>query len=125
MTTGYKNKHYKILKGVEKMNIQNFIEELSSIEYVLQNKIVEADAILVPQEANFQLPNTFLKTKIGNKVQSLFKDSPAAPDRDNNIDDAIEFLNEIEIQDIQEINENECFNMQILEKLVRARFGTL
>ena len=119
----YKSKHSRLIRAVEGVNIKNCIEELAALEHILQAKTEEDNTVLMPLEANFQLPNVFLKTKINNKVQRLFDSCPSSPQNDLSLEEVIEFLSDIEIYDVPNIQIG-CFDESILEDLIRFRFST-
>lgn len=120
----YKNSHGKIVKCLESLTIQNCIENLSSLEYIMQNEVQDSQVALVPQEANFQLPNIFLKTKMNPKAEKLFSENKAFLDWDDSLEKAINFLLEIEIQMVSDSQNENIHDEKILEALIRSRFGS-
>lgn len=118
-----KNKHSKILKILNSLTPPSLMEGLSHMEYILLNDPETQGLGLVPQEANFQLPNIFLKSKINSKVEKLLKETKKSLGWDSSLDAAIDFLGEVEVVDALEEDLNPEFSEEVLEELLKARHG--
>lgn len=119
-----KGKHERIVKILSSTTLENFIESLSSIEYGLQSFSPEPQESIVPLEANFQIPNVFLKTKKSFKVEKLFLEKELGGEWNQQLDRAIEFFDSIELG-TPETNEAHSFDVKLLERLLEWRNGTL
>lgn len=115
-----RSKHEKIAKILSFTSLENFIENLSSIEYTLQSLTQEPQESIVPLEANFQIPNVFLKTKKSFKVEKLFLEKELSGEWNDQLDKAIEFFSGIEL-DIPETDEAHKLDERLLERLLRWR----
>ena len=104
--------------------MENFLEKLNSLQLMTDLSIEEKATALIPQEANFQLPNIFLKSKINNKLENIFYQSKPLPDYSTSVDYAIDYLNEIIIEDVPDSNLEQEYDEKLLEQMVRMRFGT-
>lgn len=117
-----KEKHERIVKALSLTSLENFIESLSSIEYTLQSITSEPQRSVAPLEANFQIPNVFLKTKKSFKVEKLFLDGEAGGEWNESLDGAIEFLDGIKLC-VTESNEADVPDGKLLEKMLMWRNG--
>lgn len=119
----FKKKLEKINKLLSFTNKNNFIEQLNNLEYNF-NFEDNSNLAYIPLEANFQLPNTFLKSAISNSVKHLFESENSFQTNWNKqIDMAIEYFDFIEFDtEITDENEDEN-NSQMLKDLINERFN--
>lgn len=119
----YKSKHGNITKIISRTTFENFIESLAAIEYNLSIPIQEPSKCLVPLEANFQLPNIFLKTKLNFKSDKILNNDSMKANWNKEIDKIVEFLDGIELEVEEEDEEVDCLEKE-LEEMIRWRQGT-
>lgn len=117
----FKAKHEKIMKSLSNTNFENFIEKLSSIEYILETTSNTTEKALVPMEANFQLPNTFLKSRPNFKLENLFSNSNKENNWDEALDASIAFLDEIQFD--MKIEKKSVTDVELLERMICWRNG--
>lgn len=119
----FKKKLEKINKLLSFTNKNNFIEQLNNLEYNF-NFEDNSNLAYIPLEANFQLPNTFLKSAISNSVKHLFESENSFQTNWNKqIDMAIEYFDFIEFDtEITDENEDENYS-QMLKDLINERFN--
>lgn len=110
-------KHEKFTKIISYTTPENFLESLTAIEYNLHQPAEESKS-LAPNEANFQLPNVFLKTRNNFEIEKLLGKSNLEDNWNAKIDKAIEFLDRIEL-DQKEFEEPGVFDDKILETLIK------
>lgn len=125
----YKIKHEKIIKTLSAISLDTFIERLSSLEHTLQTPVHEEQRTYIPREPNFQLPNVFLKALKNGKVEKLFAEHGSRERNrdkgwDYRIDALVDFLDEMQFEDNEDEAEDAA-EEDILEVLIKARFGTL
>lgn len=121
----YKSKHEKFIRFLAGMSKETFIEGLSSLEYNLQMPVNEELRSFVPLEPNFQIPNVFLKIQRNNKVEKMFAANNCTVNWDAQIDAAIEYLDDIQFDSGEMADAQPVHNDEILEILIKARFGNL
>lgn len=116
----YRQKHENFVKTIQYAVPENFLESLSAIEYNLLHPSSEATKCLVPKEANFQLPNIFLKTRNSFAVEKLFGKSRRDDNFNAELDKIIDVLDQIEFKQPANLK-NLLFDEKILEILIKYR----
>lgn len=119
----YNTKHEKVAKIIARTTFENFIESLAAIEYNLCLPIQEPAKCLVPLEANFQLPNVFLKTKLNFKSDKILSNDAMKANWNTEIAKVCDFLENIELEVFEERKELMC-DEKNLEELIKWRQGT-
>jgi len=72
----YSSKINTINKELGSMTYDTLLERMEIIEYSIKSASGQGSkTVLVPREANFQLPNVFLKTKTCNVISLMFSDA--------------------------------------------------
>lgn len=118
-----RQKHEQIGRIVSQANPENFMESLSGIEYHLLQAPNEEQKSLVPTEANFQLPEIFLRIKNTFEIEKIFLKSRLENNWNHRLDKIIEKLNQIELE--QPVTEKKSiFDEKVLETMIRWRYGT-
>lgn len=117
-----KAKDEKILKTLAPVKPEKFLECLSVVEYNLQTTPIETSRIIAPQEANFQLPNVFLKTRTVFKAEGILSNNEFSANWNDKLDQAIKFLDSIDLSPIDE-SKTEDLDSKILESLLCYRNG--
>lgn len=115
-------KHEKLQKEIASVSLDNFIEKLSSIEYLLQTSSTEPNKALVPQEPNFQLPNVFLKTKKLFKAENLFTDKSLIGNWNEQFDRIIKFIDNIKF-DVEEKDLKIKNERNLIDEMIAWRNG--
>lgn len=118
----YTQRHDQITKIIEKTYPENLLESLSAIEYTLLHSTVEEGKALAPLEANFQLPNVFLRTRNSFDTERLFLNSRLENNWNAKLDRIIELLDQIEVEGA-ETQQEEPVDEKMLEKLIKWRSG--
>lgn len=118
----FQAKHLKILKSIQMATLKNFLECLSSVEYTLETCNPALLKAIVPLEANFQLPNIFLKTKKAFKIENLFSDKNLAADWNDELATAILYIDNIELECSGNNKDPEVDILQ-LESMLKWRNG--
>lgn len=118
----HRSKHENIAKIISQTTLENFLESLSAVEYNMCHLVQEAPKCLVPLEANFQLPNVFLKTKLNFKSEKLLTGDAIKANWNSEVSKISDFLEEIELEEYEMKVEKEC-NEKGIEELIRWRYG--
>lgn len=116
----FSQKHERLAKIISYTTPENFLESLSAIEYSLLLPSSEEVMSLVPNEANFQLPNIFLKTRNNFEVEKLFGKSRPDDNWNSKIDKLIGLIDQIELKQ-DHPSENGDFDEKTLEVLIKHR----
>ncbi|KAM0679871.1 hypothetical protein GINT2_002043 [Glugoides intestinalis] len=119
----YTQRHDQITKIIEKIYPENLLESLSAIEYTLVHSTVEEGKALAPLEANFQLPNSFLRTRNSFDTERLFVNNNLENNWNSRLDRLIELLDDIEIEGTL-MSQEEPIDEKMLEKLIKWRSGS-
>lgn len=117
----YKAQHEKFIKIVAGATPERLIEALSGAENRLPP--IDENVVLVPLEANFQLPNVFLNTRRINKVEKLFAEHGHAAPRSRAAERIIGWLDEIQFEYEEEREVNLEEDAQILSAILKHRIG--
>jgi len=116
----FKQKHEKFARTIHYTIPENFLDSLSTMEYALLLSSSETPKCLVPNEANFQLPNIFLKTRSSSAVEKLFSKSRCEDNFNAELDAMIEFIDQIEF-DRPPQPESNPLDEKTLEILIKHR----
>lgn len=115
----YTQKHERIAKIISQTRLENLMESLSSIEYNLHQPIKVSKSV-VPLEANFQFPEMFLKTLNSFEVEKIFGKSDHKDNWNVNLNEMIDFLDNIEFSGEVE-NEPLEYDEKTLQTLIKNR----
>lgn len=121
----YRAKHEKFAKTISTLTKDTLIDNLSSLEYAMLLPAEEEPRFWVPREANFQLPNVFLRTKIDPQAEKLLTQPGQNVDWKDNIDRLVGHLDDIQLEDEEgEESEEAPEDEELLEALIKMRYGT-
>ena len=117
-----KELHNKINDALKRVTIENMLEIFNKIEYQIKQSEVAKNAVVIPQEANFQLPNQFLGTKPNIALDRFFSKRNDLKINYKKINKIIEGLDEIDL----ESSVNESTDVRIIQNnaddMVRSIF---
>jgi hypothetical protein len=108
-----------------------FPEKVSALDLYTQMNEIDKIVAFVPAEANFQIPNVFLRTKKVPECEQFLKgNSTSLDDRDllvswnTKIDECLNILETFEISEWSAGPENEIvkFDEKNVEKMLKDRF---
>lgn len=117
-----KELHKKIDKALDTVELNNIIDAFSSIEYLIQQTKTPSNMIFIPKESNFQLPSQFLVMRPNNHVDKLFTPGNELIIDTGKLHAAIEFTEEIELENNQSTYSEEKKTEKQIENLLRDRY---
>lgn len=123
-----KSKYNKVMKvlTIRQNDLWLVPRLITPLENSFQSEAINDEEIcIVPREANFQLPNIFLRTGVNPEYQKLIDTSGCNEDWNDIIEETIEALEEI---DLSVTNHNtmtkKCLvDQDTLNRLVFERYG--
>ncbi|AFN83293.1 hypothetical protein EROM_070420 [Encephalitozoon romaleae SJ-2008] len=123
-----KSKYNKVMKAltIRQNDLWLLPKLITPLENSFQSEAINDEEIcIVPCEANFQLPNIFLKTGLNPEYQKLIDTSGCSEDWNDIIEEAIEALEEIDLSSINHnIMTKKCLvDQDTLNRLVFERYG--
>ncbi|KAI4292519.1 hypothetical protein PAPHI01_1793 [Pancytospora philotis] len=119
----YRIKHEKFAQSIAGAAKETLVDSLAAIEYCLQTQNGDELKFLVPREANFQLPNVFLRTRMDPGAEKLLAQHACRADWDSSIDALVEQLDEIEFEDGAPEDSEIEGREELLESLIRVHSG--
>ena len=118
MPSTFRIKHERIAQCIDGAPMETFIEHLLALESILHVPAATMGDALVPAEANFQLPNVFLRTKANPKVERILEQRTPAVDMTAHINKVCDLLDELEWESVGRAEADKD-----LEALIRLRTG--
>lgn len=123
----YQENIFKLKKACDSnlKNLKRITENFLPLEsYFLFENEAPSSECFVPNEANFQLPNIFLKTTINTACKKYIQCNEEKIDRSQIIDKLIEELETFIIDDSCDEDEDlEIIDKNILNDLYKKRYG--
>ncbi|KAI5149064.1 hypothetical protein ENBRE01_0674 [Enteropsectra breve] len=89
-------RHKKFERVLKATALQNFQKSVKFVCNIAKQPACRQDTICTANEANFQLPNVFLRTKENFKLETVFANNNEPVDWIDNVKELIDFINEIQ-----------------------------
>ncbi|KAH9411920.1 hypothetical protein HK407_02g03650 [Ordospora pajunii] len=122
-----KSKYSKVIKTLSicQEDIWSALKMLAPLENSFHTETVnDEEACIVPNEANFQLPNVFLRTAPNPGYQKLVNCSVDAVEWNKTVDEVAEMFEEMEIVSTTEVMVQRCPVVQdVLKRMMCERYG--
>jgi len=119
----YRAQHEKFIKLIAGTTAEKLVETLSGLEHSLPPGIEEEGAVLVPLEANFQLPNVFLNTRRINRVEKLFAGHGRSVGQSRAAEQVVAWLDEIQFECKEAHGADHEEQAQALNAILEDRMG--
>ncbi len=122
-----KSKYNKVIKTLSicQEDIWSALKMIVPLEKSFHTETVDDEEVcVVPNEANFQLPNVFLRTAPNPGYQKLINCNVNAVEWNKVVDEVLEMFEEMEIVSVPELLAQRCpIQQDVLKRMVSERYG--